>query len=62
MEIYLSLIVSAPLQVSMRGDYFFRHLRRLGYALVVPVGGTLGQASGREGLEKQYLVMYPLYF
>ena len=45
----------------MRGDYFFRHLRRLGYALVVPVGGTLGQASRRDGLEKQYLVMYPLF-
>ena len=23
--------------------------------------GTLGQASGRDGLEKQYLVMYPLF-
>ena len=24
-------------------------------------GGILGQASGRVGLEKQYLVMYPLF-
>ena len=30
----------------------------------MPVGGTLGRArlaSGRDGLEKQYLVMYPLF-
>ena len=45
----------------MRGGLFFRHLSRLGYALIVPVGGTLEAASGRDGLEKQYLVMYPLF-